>query len=103
MLSDAKVATPATAATDALPPSVPPPGLLPIASVTLPANPVATLPNVSHPAPSTAGVMVAAAAASRLVFTVQPTSTGTPVATPRRGRSRERGWRDGPWLEAKGT
>src|SRR3989475_7705083 len=62
MLSDAKVATPATAATDAVPPSVPPPGLLPIASVTLPANPVATLPNVSHAVTSTAGVMVAAAA-----------------------------------------
>src|SRR5437899_1337153 len=62
MLSDAKVATPATAATDAVPPSVPLPGLLPIASVTLPANPVATLPNVSHAVTSTAGVMVAAAA-----------------------------------------
>src|SRR2546422_6718485 len=62
MLSDVKVATPATAATDAVPPSLPPPGWLPIASVTLPANPVATLPNVSHAVTSTAGVMVAAAA-----------------------------------------
>src|SRR2546427_406646 len=62
MLSDAKVATPATAATDAVPPSVPPSGLLPIASVTLPANPVATFPNASRAVTSTAGVMVAAAA-----------------------------------------
>src|SRR6266567_661360 len=62
MLSDAKVATPATAATDAVPPSVPTPGLLPVASVTLPANPVATFPNASRAVTSTAGVMVAAAA-----------------------------------------
>src|SRR2546426_2755191 len=62
MLSDAKVATPATAATDAVPPSVPPSGLVPIASVTLPANPVATFPNASRAVTSTAGVMVAAAA-----------------------------------------
>src|SRR5712691_1572674 len=66
MLSDAKVATPATAATDAVPPSVPPPGLLPIARVTLPANPVATLPNVSHAVTSTAGVMVRRRGARRL-------------------------------------
>src|SRR3989442_8757419 len=62
MLSDAKLATPATAATDAVPPSAPPPGLRPLASVPLPANPVATLPNVPPAVPSTAGVMVAAAA-----------------------------------------
>src|SRR2546427_7068096 len=62
MLSDAKVATPATAATVVVPPSVPPPGLLPIASVTLPANPVATLPNASRAVTSTAGVMVTPAA-----------------------------------------
>src|SRR2546422_11346203 len=62
MLSDAKVATPAAAVTVVVPFSVPPPGLLAIVSVTLPVNPVATLPNASRAVTSTAGVMVAAAA-----------------------------------------
>src|SRR2546430_10340661 len=61
MLSVAKLATPATAATVVVPLNVPPAGLLPIASVTLPVNPVATLPKASRAVTSTAGVMVAPA------------------------------------------
>src|ERR1700756_1065389 len=57
MLSVPNVATPATAACVVVPDSVPPPALLPIAAVTLPVNPVATLPNASSAATCTAGVM----------------------------------------------
>src|SRR5438552_14588468 len=62
MLSPAKLATPAADVTVVVPFNVPPAGLLPIANVTLPVNPVATLPKASRAVTSTAGVMVAAAA-----------------------------------------
>src|ERR1051325_5882429 len=61
MLSVPRLATPAAAVTVVVPPSVAPPGLLPIARVTAPANPVATLPNASRAVTSTAGVMVSPA------------------------------------------
>src|SRR5207244_658342 len=61
MLRPAKLATPAAAVTVVVPFSVPPPGLLPIVSVTLPVNPVARLPKESYAVTSTAGVMVAPA------------------------------------------
>src|SRR5438094_3986718 len=57
MLSVPNVATPATAACVVVPDSVPPPPLLPIATDTLPVNPVATLPNASSTVTCTAGVM----------------------------------------------
>src|SRR2546428_294528 len=60
--SEGRVGPPAAAVTVVVPFSVPPPGLLAIVSVTLPVNPVATLPNASRAVTSTAGVMVAAAA-----------------------------------------
>ncbi len=47
MLSVENVATPLTAATVVVPDSVPPLGLVPIAAVTLPVNPVAVLPCAS--------------------------------------------------------
>src|SRR5438128_11827226 len=53
-----KVATPATAATVAVPDRVPPPGLVPSAAVTLPLNPVAVLPSVSKAVTCTAGATV---------------------------------------------
>src|SRR2546422_7378421 len=61
MLRPAKLATPAAAVTVVVPFSVPPPGLLPIVSVTPPVNPVARLPKESYAVTSTAGVMVAPA------------------------------------------
>src|SRR5438045_2759733 len=52
-----KVATPATAATVVVPDSVPPPGLVPIATVTLAVELVTVLPNVSCTVTCTAGAM----------------------------------------------
>src|SRR3569832_1404990 len=49
------VATPATAATVVVPDSVPPPGLVPMATVTLAAELVTVLPNVSCTVTCTAG------------------------------------------------
>src|SRR5437660_534252 len=60
-LKPGKEATPPTAATVAVPPSVPPPGLAPSATVTLPVNAVAVLPCGSCAVTWTAGVMTAAA------------------------------------------
>ena len=56
------VATPATAATVVVPVSVPPPGFVPIAIVTLPVNDVAGLPTESCAATWIAGAMIAPAA-----------------------------------------
>ena len=56
-----KVATPATAATVAVPPSVAPPGFAPIARVTFPAKPGVGLPLASS-AVTTIGAMAAPAA-----------------------------------------
>src|SRR6185295_12602276 len=57
----AKLATPFTAATVATPESVPPPGLVPIATVTLAEELVTVLPNASCTATWTAGEMAAPA------------------------------------------
>src|SRR5437870_2103944 len=62
MLSPPKLATPATAATVAVPASVPPPGLAPIATVMFPVNPEAVLPCASWAVTCTAGVIPAPAA-----------------------------------------
>src|SRR2546422_11672442 len=56
MLRPGKVATPAIAAAVTTPESVPPPGAAPMATVTLPVNPVAVLPNASRAVTWTAGV-----------------------------------------------
>src|SRR5678816_1670868 len=57
------VATPLTAATVAVPESVPPPGLVPMATVTLAVELVTVLPNLSSTATSTAGLIDAPAVA----------------------------------------
>ena len=58
MLIPGKLATPAAAATVAVPSSTPlPGGLTPIASVTLPVKPVAVLPSASRAVTWTAGVI----------------------------------------------
>ncbi len=57
------VATPLTAATEAVPDSVPPPGLVAMAAVTLPLNPVAVFPWASRAVTCTAGVIVPPAVA----------------------------------------
>src|SRR5712692_9868283 len=61
MLRVENVATPATAAMLAVPPSVPLPGFVPIATVTVPVNPVAVLPWASWAVTWTAGVIAAPA------------------------------------------
>src|SRR5437773_2371186 len=55
--SPANVATPPNAAWVAVPDKAPPDGLVPIASVTLPVNPVAVFPFASWAVTSSAGVM----------------------------------------------
>src|SRR3989442_3723033 len=57
MIKFANVATPSVAGTVALRNSVPPTGLLPNATVTLPLNPVAMLPWASSAATRTAGAI----------------------------------------------
>src|SRR5213593_1296322 len=59
MLSEGNVATPAIAANVRVPDRVPPAGLTPSATVTLPAKPVAVLPRASNAVTRTAGLMVA--------------------------------------------
>src|SRR6266576_1691892 len=61
MLRPENVATPATAVAVVAPARVPPPGLAPTASVTLPVNPVAVLPCASRAVTCTAGVIGAPA------------------------------------------
>ncbi len=56
-----KVATPFTAATVVVPASVAPPGLVPIATVTVAVDEVTVLPEESWIATRTAGLMVAPA------------------------------------------
>src|SRR5436190_19730352 len=63
MLSEGKVATPAIAANVRVPPKVPPAGFVPIATVTLPTNPVAVFPSASRAVTRTAGLIVAPAVA----------------------------------------
>src|SRR5207247_10614509 len=57
MLKLEKVATPDTAATLAVPASVPPPGFVPLAPGTVPVNPVTVLPKASWAVTRTAGVI----------------------------------------------
>src|SRR5437773_9135794 len=61
MLRPGNVATPATAATVLVPDKVPVLGLVPIATVILPVNPVAVLPLASWAVTWTAGVIAAPA------------------------------------------
>src|SRR5256885_15566091 len=63
--SPANVATPPDAAWVAVPDKTPPDGLVPMASVTLPVNPVAVLPFASRAVTSTAGVILPPAAGLR--------------------------------------
>src|SRR2546430_17236145 len=56
MVRPEKLATPATAACVGDPDSVPPPALLPMASVTFAANPVAVLPKLSRAVTCMAGI-----------------------------------------------
>ena len=63
MLSVEHAATPADAATAAVPESVPPPGLVPIATVTVPVNDVAVFPKASCAFTCTGGVMAIPACA----------------------------------------
>src|SRR5687767_15170560 len=58
-----KVATPATADTVVVPDSVPPPGLVPIATVTLAVELVTVFPNASCTVTCTAGLSAAPAVA----------------------------------------
>src|SRR2546429_9054164 len=60
--SPANVATPPDAAWVAVPDKAPPDGLVPMASVTLPVNPVAVLPFASRAVTSIAGVVLPPAA-----------------------------------------
>src|SRR2546422_309822 len=80
MLRVENVATPATAATVAVPDRVPPPGLVPSAAVTLPLNPVAVLPCASWTVTCTAGVM-APPAVVLLGWTLKTSCVGVPTAT----------------------
>src|ERR1041385_4011650 len=61
MLKFPNVATPFTAATVVVPDNVPPPGLAPSATVTVPVNPVAGFPCASRAVTCTAGVIGAPA------------------------------------------
>src|SRR5438034_10612576 len=63
MLKLENVATPDTAATLAVPASVPPPGFVPIATVTVPVNPVTVFPRASCAVTLTAGVIATPAVA----------------------------------------
>src|SRR2546428_4585661 len=79
MLSPAKVATPATAATVLVPDKVPALGFVPIATVMFPVNPVAVLPLASWAVTSTAGV-IAAPAVVVLGSTVNISCVAVPAA-----------------------
>src|SRR5689334_10056959 len=63
MLNVVNVATPLDAATVVVPDRLPAPGFVPIATATLPVNPVAVFPSASRAVTCTAGVSVAPAAA----------------------------------------
>src|SRR5205807_2341616 len=78
MLRLENVATPPTAATGPPPVRVPPPGLVPIARVTLPVNVVAVCPAASWAVTLTAGV-IATPAVALLGGTVNTSSVGVTV------------------------
>ena len=75
-----KVATPLTAVTVVVPASVPPLGLVPSATVTLPVNPVTRFPCASRAATCTAGLIVRAATAL-LGCTVKTSCVADPGVT----------------------
>src|SRR6266550_1723665 len=77
MLSPANVATPFTAATAAVPDSVPLPALVPIATVTPPVKAVTTLPSPSSALTATAGA-IAAPAVALLGWTVNASCVAVP-------------------------
>src|SRR5216117_2972512 len=79
MLRFGNAATPATAAAVVVPDSVPPPALEPIVTLTLPANPVATLPSASCAVTCTAGV-IAAPAVAVVGCTLKTSTLGAPAA-----------------------
>src|SRR5437870_2337016 len=79
MLKVENVATPFTAGTVAVPDSVPLPGLLPIATVTLPVKPVAVVPSPSCAVTRTPGAIAARAIARRRA--VHGPRAGVPGAT----------------------
>ena len=74
-----KVATPLTAGTVVVPASVPLLGLVPSATVTLPANPVTTFPWASRALTCTAGLIVRPATAL-LGCTVKASCVAAPAA-----------------------
>src|SRR5438034_1025399 len=80
MLRFGNAATPATAAAVVVPDSVPPPALEPIVTLTLPANPVATLPSASCAVTCTAGV-IAAPAVAVVGCTLKTSTLGAPAVT----------------------
>src|SRR5438046_10319708 len=80
MLSPVNVATPLTALDDVVPERVPPPGLVPMATVTLPPNAVAVFPWASCAVTCTAGV-IAAPAMALLGCTVNASCVAAPGVT----------------------
>src|SRR2546425_11346062 len=80
MLSPANVATPLTAFSDVVPERVPPPGFVPMATVTLPPNAVAVFPSASCAVTCTAGV-IAAPAMVLLGGTVNASCVAAPGVT----------------------
>src|SRR5437773_6196515 len=80
MLSPVNVATPLTALDDVVPERVPPPGLVPMATVTLPPNAVAVFPWASCAVTCTAGV-IAAPAMALLGGTVNASCVAAPGVT----------------------
>src|SRR5512146_786008 len=73
-----KVATPLAAATVVVPVSVPPPGLVPMATVMLAVELVTVFPNASCTATRTAGEMLAPAVAM-LGWTMNPSLDAAPA------------------------
>src|SRR5437773_2169443 len=80
MLRVENVATPADAATVAVPDNVPPPGFASIATWTLPLKAGSVLPSASSAVTWTAGV-IAAPAGTALGCTVKTTCVAAPAAT----------------------
>src|SRR5213594_2889435 len=80
MLKLENVATPDTAATLAVPASVPPPGFVPIATVTVPVNPVTVFPRASCAVTLTAGVIARPAVAFE-GCTVNTSCAASPAVT----------------------
>src|SRR5437879_12266300 len=84
MLSPVNVATPLTALDDVVPERVPPPGLVPMATVTLPPNAVALFPWASCAVTCTAGA-IAAPAMALLGGTVNASCVAAPGVTLKAG------------------